>query len=132
MRILVAGADTVIWRLEELLAIFKCVEQASMPNLIRLKRDLKTEPAVGRNSLARSTQHGNCHCAAKIPVQIQSSDLLLSLRPFGSDLAAAYDVTRLDLEDVGEVASKSYLKLKTHWFHAVIGDVEIVVQAAAE
>ena len=59
-------------------------------------------------------------------------NLLPPLRPCSSDLAAAYDVSRLDLEDVGKVASKGYLKLKTHRFHAVVGDVEIFVQATAE
>jgi len=59
-------------------------------------------------------------------------NLLPPLRPSSSDLTAAYDVSRLDLEDVGKVAPKGYLKLKTHWFHAVVGDVEIFVQATAE
>ena len=41
-------------------------------------------------------------------------------------------MTRLNLKDVGKVAAKGHLKLKTHWLHAVIGDVEVFVEATAE
>src|SRR6516162_5557709 len=64
----VAALDTVIWRMERLVAIFEGIEQAGMPNLVWLKHHPKTESTVGRNSLAWSTQHRNCHCTAKIRV----------------------------------------------------------------
>jgi hypothetical protein len=57
MRRLAAGLNTVIWRMEELLAVFEGIEQAGVPNLVWLKRDLKTEAAVGRNSLAWGMHH---------------------------------------------------------------------------
>jgi len=41
-------------------------------------------------------------------------------------------MTRLNLKDVGEIASKGHLKLKTYWLHVVVGDVEIFVQTTAE
>ena len=46
-----AGLGTVIWRMEELLAILQRVEQAGVPNLVWLKGDLKARPAIGRNSI---------------------------------------------------------------------------------
>jgi len=34
-------------------------------------------------------------------------------------------MARLNFKDVGKIASKSHLKLKTYCFHVVVGDVEI-------
>src|SRR6516165_6629348 len=132
MRRLSAGLNTIIGRLEAVLAILECVLQAGVPSLVRLKCDLKTEPAVGGNSLARGALHRSRQCAAKVAVRIFGANLLSPLRPLRRDLAAAHNVTRLDLKDVREVASKSYLKLKTHRFHAVVGDVQVFMQAALE
>jgi hypothetical protein len=53
----VAVLDTVIWGEKQLLAVFKGVEQTGVPNLVWSKQDLKTEPAVGRDSLARGTHN---------------------------------------------------------------------------
>src|SRR5262249_14618039 len=124
--------DTILRRGKRLPAVFEGVEQAGVPNFVWLKRDFKTEPAVGRNSLTRSTHHRSCHCAAKIPVRIHRANLLPLVRPFSSDLAAAYNMTRLNFKDVGKVASKGHLKLETHWLHVVVSDVEIFVQASTE
>jgi len=49
--------DTAVWCVKRLLAVFQAIEQTGVPNLVRLKHDLKTEPAVGRDSLARSTRN---------------------------------------------------------------------------
>ena len=68
----------------------------------------------------------------KIPVRICGANPLPSLRPFRGDLATAHDAARLHLEDVGKVASEGDLELKPHRLHAVVGDVEIFVQAAAD
>jgi len=63
---------------------------------------------------------------------IRSAKALSSLRPLSGDLAAAHDVARLNLKDIGKVGSEGDLELKAHRFHAVIGDFEIFVQAAAD
>ena len=115
-----------------LLAILERVEQAGVPSLARLKRDLEAEPPIGGNGLARCARHGGCHGTVKIPVRICGAKPLPCLRPFSGDLATAYDAARLHLEDVGEVASEGDLELKTHRLHAVVGDVEIFVHAAAD
>ncbi len=102
-----------------------------MPTLARLKCDVEAEPPVGRDSLARRTQHGRCHGTVELPVRICGTDPLPRFRPFRGDLATAHDAARLHLEDVGEVASEGDLELKPHRPHAVVGDVKIFVQAAA-
>jgi len=97
-----------------------------------LNGDLKTEPPVGKNGLARCARHQSGHGTMKIPIRIHSAKPLSSLRPLRGDLATAYDAARFNLEDVGKVGSEGDLELKTHRFHAVVGDVEIFVQAAAD
>ena len=129
---LVTFPNTIVRRVETLLAILERVEQAGMPSLARRKHDLEAEPPIGGNSLARCARHRDRHCTVKIPVRIRGANPLPSLRPFGGDLATAHDVARFHLEDVGKVASEGDLELKTHRLHAVVGDVEIFVQAAAD
>src|ERR1700730_10757425 len=41
-------------------------------------------------------------------------------------------MTGLNVEDIGEVATKGYLELKADRLHAVVGDVEIFVQTTAD
>src|SRR4029077_11382204 len=66
MRRLVTGFNTVIQRMEELITILELIEQSRLPGLVRLKCALKSEPAISRNSVARSTRNRNCYRAAKI------------------------------------------------------------------
>ena len=103
-----------------------------MPSLVWLERNLETEPPIGRDGLARCARYRDGHCTVKIPVRVRSANLLPSLRPLSGDLAAAHDTSRLHLEDVGEIAAEGDLELKTHRLHAVVGDVEIFVHAAAD
>src|SRR4029453_2131126 len=77
-------------------------------------------------------RHRDRHHAPKISVRVGRANPLPSLRPLCGDLAAAHDLARFHLEDVGEVATKGDLELKTYRLHAVVGDVEILVQAAAD
>ena len=58
--------------------------------------------------------------------------MLVRFGPLCGDPAPAHDVARLHLEDVGEVAAQRDLELESHRLHAVVGDVEIFVQAAAD
>ena len=129
---LVTGPDTILRRVEVLLAILERVEQAGMPSLAGFKCDVEAEPSIGGNGLARCARHGSCHSTLKILVRIHGAEPLPPLRPFSGDLATAYDTARLHLEDVGKVASEADLELKTHRLHAVVGDVEIFVHAAAD
>src|SRR6516164_11034100 len=113
---LVSCPDTIARRAKLLLAILEHIEQARMPSLARLKRDLEAEPSVGGNGLARCPRYCDRQRAVKIPVRIRGTKPLPPLRPFGGDLATAYDLTRLHLEDVGKVASQRDFKLKAHRF----------------
>src|SRR5215813_5491230 len=101
-----------------------------MPSLARLKRDLEAEPPIGGNGLARCTRHCDRQRAVKIAVRVRGTKPLPPLRPFGGDLAAAYDLARLHLENVGKVASQRDLELKAHWLQGVVGDIEIFVHTA--
>src|SRR6478672_2251198 len=47
--------DAILKRVEMLLAILERVEQADVPSIVRLKRDVEAEAPVGRNSLASCT-----------------------------------------------------------------------------
>src|SRR6516164_7208857 len=122
--------DTIARRVKLLLAILERIEQAGMPSLARLKRDLEAEPPIGGNGLARCTRHCDRQRAVKITVRIRGAKPLPALRPFGGDLAAAYDLARLHLENIGKVASQRDFELKAHRLQAVVGDIEILVHAA--
>src|SRR5262249_25461504 len=127
---LLSFPEAVMRRVEPLFAIRDRVEQAGVPSLARLKRDLEAEPPIGGNGLARCTRHADCHRPLKIPVRIDGTKSLPSLRPFSGNLASTYDVARLHLKDVSKITSQRDFELKTHRLHAVVGDVEIFVQAA--
>ena len=75
--------------------------------------------------------HAPRHCVGTSH-KSRHSEALSSLRPLSGDLPAAHDVARLNLKDIGKVGSEGDLELKAHRFHAVIGDFEIFVQAAAD
>src|SRR4029453_201776 len=115
-----------------LLPILKRVEQTGVPGLVWLKRDLEAEPPVSRDSFARCARYRYFHGAVKILVRIRGADSLLCLRPFCGDLAAAHDVTGFHLENVGEVTSEGDLELEPYRSHAIVGDVEIFVQATTD
>src|SRR5262245_2395960 len=127
---LVSFPDTIARRMKLLLAILERIQQTGMPSLARLKRDLEAEPSIGGNGLARCTRYCDRQRAVKITVRIRGTKPLPALRPFGGDLAAAYDLARLHLEDVGKVASQRDFELKAHWLQGVVGDIEIFVHAA--
>src|SRR5258708_24732566 len=65
---LVARPNTMARRVEELLSILEFVEQASVPSLHWLKGDLKTEPPIGENGVARCARNQSGHGTTKIPV----------------------------------------------------------------
>src|SRR6516165_1045989 len=122
--------EAIVRRAQLLLTILERIGQAGAPSFARLKRDLEAEPSIGGNSLARCTRHCDRQRAVKITVRIRGTKPLPSLRPFGGDLAAAYDLARLHLEDIGKVASQRDFELKAHRLQAVVGDIEILVHAA--
>ncbi len=122
--------DTVIQGRESSFAIFQRVEQAAMPRFTGIEADFEAEPAIGihRLGLPRS----NRYSADEITVAIDCPKLLLRLRPFRGNPTAAHDAAGLHLEDVCEVATQRNLELKAYPLHAVVGDIEIFVHAAAD
>jgi hypothetical protein len=111
-------------------AVFQRVEQAAMPGVTRLEADFEAEAAVGINPARLVPRRSYGHRAGEIGVAVTRAQLLLGVRPFGRNPTATYDVVRLDLEDVGEVATQRDLELKAHPLHAVVGKVQILVHAA--
>jgi hypothetical protein len=68
----------------------------------------------------------------KILVRIGVANPLPAFGPFGVDLAAAHDAARSHLEHVGKIATEGHLQLKAYGLDAVVGDVDVFVQAAAD
>src|SRR5262249_62090392 len=115
--------DTFRGRAESLLAILERIQQPGMPSLARLKRDLEAEPPIRGNGLARCTRRCDRQRAVKITIRIRGTKPLPPLRPFGGDLAAAYDVARFHLENIGKVASQPDFHLKAHRLALLLVDL---------
>src|ERR1700734_2556818 len=124
--------DTMLWCVKALPAILERVEQAGVPGFTRLKRDLEAEPSVGIDRLAGRARDSYGHAAVKIPIRIRRVKPLPRLGPLRCDLPTADNLPRLDLENIGKVTPQRDLELKPHRFHAVVGDVEIFVNTAAD
>ena len=97
--------DAVGGPVKAVFAVLQHVKQTGVPGLPRRERNFEAEPPIGGNRLACRPRHRDRDRAMKIPVGIDGTKPLPSLRPFGRDLPAAYDAIRLYLEDVGEIAS---------------------------
>src|SRR5215470_13219290 len=100
---MVAGA--LVRRRKGLAALFQRVEQAAMPSITRLGADFEAEAAVGIYPARLAPRRSDRHRAGEIAVAVTRAQLLFGVRPVGRNPTAAYDVVRLDLEDVGEVAA---------------------------
>ena len=108
------------------------VEQAGVPSLAGLERHLEAEPAVRVHGFLRRLRRGDRRRHVEVAIAVRRTQLLRVLRPFGDDAAAADDAVRLHLEHVREVAAQNDLKLEADRLHAVVGDVEVFVHAAAD
>ena len=118
-------------RPDALRAIHQVVDQAAMPGLPSLQRDVEAQPPVGiYRRLAVSLAGADDHFATKIPVAIGDAQHLPLVRPRCGDAAAPHDVIALDLEDVGEIGADRDLQVETHRLLAVVGDVNVLVQSA--
>src|ERR1700730_10664320 len=122
--------DAIAWRPRVLVVIFQTIEKARVPRFSRLERVLEAETTVCIDGLFRKIMRGNCYRAAEVAVAIDCVKLLVCLRPFGCDPPPAYNVARLHLEEIREVATDGDFKLKFYRLHAVVGNVEIFVHAA--
>src|ERR1035438_10012537 len=119
-------------RVEMPVAVVERVQKTCVPGLSRPKRDLKAQSAIGIHRLRRRMRRNDGYGPAEISVAIGGPKLLSPWRPLGGNPPAAQDVTRLHLEDIGEVATNGDLQLELNRFHAVIHDVEIFVHAAID
>ena len=102
-----------------------------LPDLAGLQRDLEADPAVGihrhRTATARDRDG-----AVKILVAVAVGEALVRIGPLAGNTAAPHDVLGLDLEHVGEIASHDDLEIKPHRLLVVIGELEILADAAVD
>src|SRR3954469_24664440 len=103
-----------------------------MPGFSGVKVDFEAEPTVGIHRIGVSTPRSHRHSADEIAIAIDCPELLLRLRPFRDDSAATHDVAGFHFKNVCEIATHHDLKLKTYALRAVIGDIKILVHAAAD
>src|SRR5262245_3962231 len=102
-----------------------------MPGFTGIEVDFKAEPTIRIHRFGLSIPGRNLHSANEVSVTIDCPELLLRLRPLCDDPAATHDVAGFHLKNVCKVATQRDLKLKAYPLHAVVGNVEILVHAAA-
>src|ERR1700722_5454496 len=100
-----------------------------MPGGTGLQIDFETEPTVCVHCFRLATGRRDRNAAEKISVAVAGAKLLRRLRPGRGYLAAADDVVRFYLENVGEIATHGDLELKVDALHAVVGEVDVFVHA---
>src|ERR1700722_4792387 len=114
-------------------AIRQVVDQAAMPSLPSLQRNVETQAPIGiHRRFAVSLAGADDHFPTKVSVAIGDAQHLSLVRPRRGDATAPHDAIALDLEDVGEIRADRDLQVEAHWVLAVIGDVKIVVQSALD
>src|ERR1700759_365710 len=100
-----------------------------MPGGARLQIDFEAEPTVYVHCFRLATSRSDRNGAQKIGVAIAGAKLLRRLRPGGGYLAAADDVVRFYLKNVGKIATHGDLELKVDALSAVVGQVDVFVHA---
>jgi hypothetical protein len=103
-----------------------------MPDATGLQIDLEAYPAVCRHCVRPAVGRPDRHGAQKIIVAITSAKLLRLLRPCRGYLAAADNVVRFYLENIGKITAYGNLKLEVDPLHAVVGDVDVFVHASVD
>jgi glycogen debranching enzyme len=114
------------------LAICKPIEKAAMPCLSRVECHLEAEPAVGEYCLCRRSRRRNRHRTAKITVPVGRTQSLMRRGPVRRDPTATHNVPRLHFENIRKIAVNRDIELKPHRLHTVVGDVEVLMHAAAD
>src|ERR1700746_2199494 len=100
-------------------------EQAAVPGLAGIQKDLEVEQTIGISGFGPTMRGSYYHRTNEVAIAIARPQLLPRLRPRRGDMPAAHDVVRFYFEYVGEVATQRHLKLKVHPLHAIVGKVEI-------
>src|ERR1700746_1718441 len=113
-------------------AICQRVEKAAVPRLTRLEGHLEAEPSVGVYRFAGRPRGRDYDCSGEIAVPVGDAQMLARRGPLRSDPAAAHNPARLDLENIGKITAHRDSELKSHRLHAVVDDVEILMNAAAD
>ncbi len=110
-------------------AVGEFVQQATVPLAAGRQPDLETQAAVGEHGARVALADRNGNGAGKVDVAVGGAQGLARLRPVGVDVAAADVALGLDVEHVGEIGTDRDLQVEPHRFLAVVGDVQVLVQA---
>src|SRR5665213_3305451 len=114
-------------------SIHQVVNEAAMPGLARLERDIEAQTPVGTHRrLAISLAGANDDFTAKILIAISDPKNLPLLRPRSDDTAPPHDVFAFHLENVGEIGAHRDFQVETNRLLAVVDDVEVLVQSAID
>ena len=122
----------LVRRVEMPVAVDQVVEQAAMPGLGRRNPNLEAEPAIGVGGRLILSPRADLNRTDEVLVAIGRAQPLIGVRPLGGDAATMHDAVLLHFEHVGEVGLDVDLKVEADRAAAVIGDVKVLVHAAAE
>src|SRR5690349_14146016 len=92
-------------RPESPLAIHNLVGKAAVPALAGHKRDLEAQAAIGINDRGAIVVRPDGQAAGKILVAISYDKPRAIAQPVRRDVPAADNMLRLDLKNIGEIAS---------------------------
>ena len=103
-----------------------------MPRFAGLEFEFETDPAVGVDRLGIALVRRDGDPALEVLVDIGDREACSALRPCGGDSAPPDDAAGLHFEDVGKVAAHRDLKVELHLAHAVIDQIEILMDSAVD
>src|SRR5690242_6345211 len=110
-------------------AVDQAIDQAGVPALAGVEPYFEAEPPVGI-ACTTTVMYHRLHRTHKVFIAIGGAQTLLRVGPLGTDMAAPYNPPRLHVEHVGEIAARGDLQIEPHRIAAMVGDVEVLVQAA--
>src|SRR5581483_7864190 len=114
------------------LPVSELVEQTGVPTVSRIELDLEADAAIGIDRARPVIAHADRQLAAEIPIPVQIFETGLRIGPLREDTAPANDAARPHLKQIGEIAPDGDLEIESHRFQAIVDDVEIFVNAAAD
>jgi hypothetical protein len=101
-----------------------------VPSPAGVDRDLEAEAAVGIHRGGAVAIRLDDELAAKVAVAVSRPEPELATRPACRDAAAAHQPSALHFENIRKVAADRNLEVEADGFAAVIGNVDVFVDAA--
>src|SRR6185437_9136013 len=126
----VGTGNAVLRRRQNAISVRERIKKTAVPGRTGFEDDLEAEPAIGIDRPTRGAGHANRQGAREIAVAVGGAEFLVRFGPARRDAPAAHDMARFYLEDIGKIAARRDLQLKANALHAMIGDIDIFMQAA--